>query len=219
MLGLSAFRRQAICFFTFELHDEYKLLYMKISEFFAPILLIVSQWPRGSCRIWMNFSLSIKKFIVREPLTSWNPAPCSFLSNCLARMIATLLIQGFTSSSETSRFSASIQQSGCTLALYVSISITFYSALFFLLCAFVLMEACNFQAASFLFLFLMGGSTLVKWSAEQLQLIMGMSVSTKPARRNLTQLWRNTRSKKDKKSGRKKLRPSQGEMHACKQIS
>ena len=54
------------------------------------------------------------------------------------------------------------------------------------------------------------------------KLIMGMSVSTKPARRNLTQLRRNTRSKKDKKSGRKKPRPkdvepeSLGEMHASK---
>lgn len=54
------------------------------------------------------------------------------------------------------------------------------------------------------------------------KLIMGMSVSTKPTRRNLTQLRRNTRSKKDKKSGRKKPRAKdvepegQGEMHASK---
>ena len=54
------------------------------------------------------------------------------------------------------------------------------------------------------------------------KLIMGMSVSTKPTRRNLTQLRRNTRSKKDKKSGRKKPRAkdiepeAQGEMHASK---
>ena len=51
------------------------------------------------------------------------------------------------------------------------------------------------------------------------KLIMGTSVSTKPARRNLTQLWRNTRSKK---SGRKKPQPndvepeSLGELHASK---
>ena len=54
------------------------------------------------------------------------------------------------------------------------------------------------------------------------KLIMGMSVSTQPARGNLTQLRRNTRSKKDKKSGRKKPRAKdvepegQGEMHASK---
>lgn len=54
------------------------------------------------------------------------------------------------------------------------------------------------------------------------KLIMGMSVSTKPTRKNLTQLRRNTRSKKDKKSGRKKPRAKdvepegQGERHASK---
>ena len=55
---------------------------------------------------------------------------------------------------------------------------------------------------------------------------MGMSLSTKPAKKNLTQLQRNTRGKKGakntKKNGRKKPRPndvepeSLSEMHASK---
>ena len=40
------------------------------------------------------------------------------------------------------------------------------------------------------------------------KMIMGMSESSKPVRRNLTQLRKNTRSRKDKKSGRKKPRPN-----------
>ena len=55
------------------------------------------------------------------------------------------------------------------------------------------------------------------------KLIMGMSVSTKPARRNLTQLWWNTRNKKDKKVAGKshdqRMWSLKSGWDACKQIS
>ena len=44
------------------------------------------------------------------------------------------------------------------------------------------------------------------------KLNVGMSVSTKPVQRNLTQLRRNTRSRKEKRCGRKKPRPNDVEL-------